>query len=149
MAERVEGEAYAAWRLFVEGLAERAPLVLALEDLHWADDGLLDFVDDLVDRASRRAAPRGLHRAPRAARAEARMGWRQAQRGVRPAPPLSAEETTLLVERLLQGEALPPGAEEAARHPPKAIPSTPRSTPAWWPSGNRVPSCPRRRPCTG
>jgi class 3 adenylate cyclase/tetratricopeptide (TPR) repeat protein len=44
-------EAFAAWRYFVETLAEQRPLVLVFEDLHWADDGLLDFVDYLVDWA--------------------------------------------------------------------------------------------------
>ena len=39
------GEAFAAWRRFFEAIAERRPLVLVFEDLHWADDGLLDFVD--------------------------------------------------------------------------------------------------------
>src|SRR5215472_6982047 len=42
-------EAFAAWRHFFEALAELRPLVLVFEDLHWADDGLLDFVDYLVD----------------------------------------------------------------------------------------------------
>ncbi|HEY3522311.1 MAG TPA: AAA family ATPase [Candidatus Limnocylindrales bacterium] len=45
-------EAFAAWRRFFEGMAERRPLILVFEDLHWADDGLLDFVDHLVDWAS-------------------------------------------------------------------------------------------------
>jgi AAA ATPase domain len=44
-------EAFAAWRQFFEALAERRPLVLVFEDLHWADDGLLDFVDYLADWA--------------------------------------------------------------------------------------------------
>jgi predicted ATPase len=44
-------EAFAAWRYFVEALAEQRPLVLVFEDLHWADDGLLDFIDYLVDWA--------------------------------------------------------------------------------------------------
>src|SRR5207248_7319642 len=43
------GEAFAAWRRFFEALADQRPLVLVLEDLHWADEGLLDFVDELVD----------------------------------------------------------------------------------------------------
>jgi class 3 adenylate cyclase/tetratricopeptide (TPR) repeat protein len=43
------GEAFAAWRRFLETVAESGPTVLAFEDLHWADDGLLDFVDGLVD----------------------------------------------------------------------------------------------------
>jgi class 3 adenylate cyclase/tetratricopeptide (TPR) repeat protein len=43
------GAAFAAWRHFLEALARRRPLVLVLEDLHWADDGLLDFVEHLVE----------------------------------------------------------------------------------------------------
>ncbi len=45
-------EAFGAWRRFFEALAEQRPLVLVFEDLHWADEGLLDFVDHLVDWAS-------------------------------------------------------------------------------------------------
>jgi class 3 adenylate cyclase len=45
-------EAFAAWRRLFEGLAEQRPLVLVFEDLHWADDGLLDFVDQLVEWAT-------------------------------------------------------------------------------------------------
>ena len=41
-------EVFAAWRQFVEALAESRPLVLVFEDLHWADEGLLDFVDYLA-----------------------------------------------------------------------------------------------------
>jgi class 3 adenylate cyclase/tetratricopeptide (TPR) repeat protein len=44
-----QNEAFAAWRRFFEALAEHRPAVLVFEDLHWADDGLLDFVDHLVD----------------------------------------------------------------------------------------------------
>ena len=44
-------DAFGAWRLFFESLAEQRPVVLVFEDLHWADDGLLDFVDYLVDWA--------------------------------------------------------------------------------------------------
>ena len=41
-------EAFTAWRRFFEGLAEQGPLVLVFEDLHWADENLLDFVEHLV-----------------------------------------------------------------------------------------------------
>src|SRR5215470_1547377 len=44
-------EVFAAWRQFVEATAETRPLVLVFEDLHWADDGLLDFADYLAGRA--------------------------------------------------------------------------------------------------
>ena len=42
-------EAFAAWRRFLEGLADQRPLVVVFEDLHWADESLLDFVDELVE----------------------------------------------------------------------------------------------------
>jgi len=45
-------ESFAAWRRYLEGLADERPLVLVFEDLHWADDGLLDFVDHLAEWAS-------------------------------------------------------------------------------------------------
>ena len=45
-------EAFAAWRRFLEALAEQGPAVLVVEDLHWADELLLDFLDHLVDWAA-------------------------------------------------------------------------------------------------
>ena len=42
---------FEAWRRFLERLAARYPLVLALDDIHWADEGLLDFVDHISDWA--------------------------------------------------------------------------------------------------
>jgi class 3 adenylate cyclase/tetratricopeptide (TPR) repeat protein len=40
---------FSAWRLFFERLAEQQPTVLVFEDLHWADAGLLDFVEYLLE----------------------------------------------------------------------------------------------------
>jgi DNA-binding SARP family transcriptional activator len=45
-------ESFAAWRRFIEALAEAGPLVVVFEDLHWADETLLDFIDELVERVS-------------------------------------------------------------------------------------------------
>jgi class 3 adenylate cyclase/tetratricopeptide (TPR) repeat protein len=45
-------ESFAAWRRYLEGLAEQRPLVLVFEDLHWADDGVLDFVDHVAEWAT-------------------------------------------------------------------------------------------------
>ncbi|MDT4940180.1 MAG: hypothetical protein QOJ34_269, partial [Pseudonocardiales bacterium] len=44
-------EAFAGWRRLFEALADARPLVAVFEDLHWADEGLLDFVDHLIDWA--------------------------------------------------------------------------------------------------
>ena len=87
LAERGAGvaiaaeEAFAAWRRFLEALAEQQPLVLVFEDLHWADDGLLDFVDHLVDWASGVPMLVVCTARARAPRAPARLGRRQAERG--------------------------------------------------------------------
>jgi len=40
---------FAAWRRFFESIAERGTTVLVIEDLHWADSGLLDFIDHILD----------------------------------------------------------------------------------------------------
>ena len=40
---------FAAWRIFFERIAERATTVLLFEDLQWADSGLLDFVEHLLE----------------------------------------------------------------------------------------------------
>ena len=42
-------ESFAAWRRFLEGLAADRTTVLLFEDLHWADDALLEFVEHLAD----------------------------------------------------------------------------------------------------
>src|SRR5438477_9196774 len=53
LARASQTEVFAAWRQFFEAMAEQHPLVLVFEDLQWADDGLLDFVDHLVEWAAR------------------------------------------------------------------------------------------------
>jgi class 3 adenylate cyclase/tetratricopeptide (TPR) repeat protein len=40
---------FAAWRRFFERLAESGPLVMVVEDLHWADEGLVAFLEYLLD----------------------------------------------------------------------------------------------------
>jgi class 3 adenylate cyclase/tetratricopeptide (TPR) repeat protein len=44
-------ELFAAWRAFFEHISKRGTVALVFEDLHWADPGLLDFVDHLVEYA--------------------------------------------------------------------------------------------------
>ena len=40
---------FAAWRTFFERIAEQGTVLLVFEDLQWADSGLLDFIDHLLD----------------------------------------------------------------------------------------------------
>ena len=42
-------ELFAGWRLFFERLAAVQPVVLLIEDAQYADSGLLDFLDHLID----------------------------------------------------------------------------------------------------
>ncbi len=42
-------ELFAGWRLFFERLAADDPVVLLVEDCQYADSGLLDFLDHLID----------------------------------------------------------------------------------------------------
>ena len=46
--EATRDENFAAWSAFVEALAAQRPLVLVFEDLHWADEALLAFLDHLA-----------------------------------------------------------------------------------------------------
>lgn len=45
-------ELYAALRTFFQRIAERGTVLMVFEDLHWADDGLLDFIEELVERTT-------------------------------------------------------------------------------------------------
>ncbi|HEX7474054.1 MAG TPA: adenylate/guanylate cyclase domain-containing protein, partial [Candidatus Limnocylindrales bacterium] len=40
---------FAAWRIFFERIAERSTTVMLFEDLQWADSGLLDFIEMLLE----------------------------------------------------------------------------------------------------
>jgi class 3 adenylate cyclase/tetratricopeptide (TPR) repeat protein len=42
-------ELFAAWRRFFERVAEQGTTLLVFEDLQWADPGLLDFVESLLE----------------------------------------------------------------------------------------------------
>jgi class 3 adenylate cyclase/tetratricopeptide (TPR) repeat protein len=42
---------FAAWRIFLERIADRGTTILLFEDLQWADGGLLDFIEHLLEWA--------------------------------------------------------------------------------------------------
>ncbi len=50
-ASMAREDLFAGWRLFFQRLADVQPVVLLVEDAQYADTGLLDFVDHLVDWA--------------------------------------------------------------------------------------------------
>jgi class 3 adenylate cyclase/tetratricopeptide (TPR) repeat protein len=98
-AERAER--FAAWRRFLEAAAEQHPLVLVFEDLHWADDDLLDFVDHIVDWG--RGVPLLVLATARPELLARRPGWAggKANAVTRSLGALSEDDTGRLVRALL------------------------------------------------
>ena len=113
-AERTEREeAFAAWRRLLEAAAEHRPLILVFEDLHWADDGLLDFVDHLADWAT--TVPLLIVATARPELLDRRPGWGGGKRNAFTLSigALSDEETAVLLQRLLDRAVLDAGAQQA------------------------------------
>ena len=101
-------ELFAGWRLFIERLAATGPVVLVFEDMEWADEGLLEFVEQLLDWSSQ--APIFVLVLARPELAERRQGW---PAGLRTAAVLNLErlddrDVRALLEDVVDG--LSPGA---------------------------------------
>ncbi len=94
-------EAFAAWRRFLEGLAEQRPLVVVVEDIHWADESLLDFLDELVDWVT--DVPLLVVATARPELLERRPGWGGGKLNATTLAlsPLSDDQTAELIGRLL------------------------------------------------
>ncbi len=111
-----EEELRHAWRRFVALLAEQRPLVLAIDDAHWADDGLLDLLEEAVFRVQ--GAPLLLLCTSRPELAERRPDFGRTTRNVTQIElrPLKREAATRLVEFLVPEEvrSLAPRAAEAS-----------------------------------
>jgi DNA-binding SARP family transcriptional activator/class 3 adenylate cyclase/tetratricopeptide (TPR) repeat protein len=100
-------EAFTAWRAFLEAMAARRPLVLVVEDLHWADEALLGFLQDMLAWASPvplllvcTARPELYDRAP---------GWGGGTRNATTIAlaPLTDEETARLLSALFAQSVVP------------------------------------------
>jgi DNA-binding SARP family transcriptional activator len=102
-------EAFAAWRRFLRGLATRRPLVLVLEDLHWAEDALLDFVEGLVEPGGPDPVPLLVVVTARPELLERRPAWGgdRADAATVLLEPLSPTDTTRLLAALLAHHGLP------------------------------------------
>jgi class 3 adenylate cyclase len=106
-------EMLAAWRRFLYALAARRPMVLAIEDAHWAGDALLDFLESLVDpEIAAQAGPAALLVVvtARPELAERRAGWGLPETGVSSEvrlEPLPDSATAGLLAALLAHHGLP------------------------------------------
>ena len=93
---------FSGWRLFFERLSQDAPVTLVFEDLQWADSGLLDFIDYLLEWSAE--YPIFVITLARPELHERRPAW----------PPLLLEPlATAAIETMLEG--LAPGLPARAR----------------------------------
>ena len=106
-------EAFAAWRRFLEALAEQRPLVLVVEDIHWADESLLDFLDELVEWVTdvsllviATARPELLERRPN-------WGGGKLNATTLALSPLTDEQTAELIGRLLERPLIAADSQQA------------------------------------
>jgi class 3 adenylate cyclase/tetratricopeptide (TPR) repeat protein len=99
-------ELFTAWRRYLESLAGARPTVLVFEDLHWADEALLGFLEYLVEWSQ--GVPLLVVCAARPELYERRPGWGAGLRNAHTInlSPLSDGETAELVAHLLANAVL-------------------------------------------
>ena len=100
-------ESFTAWRRFLEGIADEGPLVVIVEDIHWADAALLDFLAHLADWSQ--GVPMLVVCTARPELYERRHTWGSglANHTAVRLGPLSNAETARLVAALLERVVLP------------------------------------------
>ena len=100
-------ELFTAWRRWLELIAERDPTVLVFEDLHWADEAMLAFLEHLAGRAE--GVPLMIVGTTRPELYEQYRDFGHALRNTTAInlAPLSAEETARLVSALLDASVIP------------------------------------------
>ena len=94
---------YAAWRFFFERLATQYLTVLVFEDLQWADSGLLDFIEYLLEWS--RSSPILVITLARPDLGERRPGWGTGKRGLSSLylDPLNPDAMSQLLAGLVPG----------------------------------------------
>jgi class 3 adenylate cyclase/tetratricopeptide (TPR) repeat protein len=100
-------ELFTAWRRFLEALAEESPSVFVFEDLHWADDAMLAFLEHLADWSE--GVPMLIVGTARPELFERHPTWASAARNAARLnlAPLSERETAHLISLLLEQAVLP------------------------------------------
>jgi len=96
-------EVFAAWRVLIEALADRGPLIVVFEDLHWASDTLLDLVEYVT--VARTQAPLVMVALARPELLDRRSNWGGGRRAFTSLSlePLSDDETRRLIAVLTEG----------------------------------------------
>jgi predicted ATPase/class 3 adenylate cyclase len=104
---RDKQDLFGAWRLFFERLSETYPTVLAFEDMQWADESLLDFVEYLLEWS--RSYPLFVITLARPELVERRPTWGAGQRAFTSSylEPLAGESMEKLLAGLVPGLPAP------------------------------------------
>jgi class 3 adenylate cyclase/tetratricopeptide (TPR) repeat protein len=107
----VRAEVHAAWRSFFTALGERGPVIVVVEDIHWADAALLDLLEDLTDRV---AGPVLFLCPSRPDLTATRPAWGGGRRNTSSVAldPLTPEESDELIRALLAVDDLPPSVHD-------------------------------------
>ena len=110
-------QGFTAWRQLVESIAVEQPLVLAFEDIHWADDALLTFIDHLAGHAA--GVPLLVLCTARPELLELHPTWGAGKRNATAIQlsPLSDADTGTLLEALLGREPTPDTVRRAGGNP--------------------------------
>ncbi len=112
-------ELFAGWRLFFERLAAENPVILLVEDAQYADTGLLDFLDHLIDWV--RDLPVYVLVFARPELGQARPGFGAGRnRSTLTLDPLDTASMDLLVDALVPG--MPPAARSKITRQAQGIP---------------------------
>ena len=103
---QVRAETHSAWRAFFSALSREKPVVVVVEDIHWADPAMLDLLEDLADRV---AGPVLIVCPARPELTARRPDWGGGRRSFSSVAldPLPPDEADRLVELLLAVEDLP------------------------------------------
>jgi len=116
--ERLREAFFSALRAGIEARARRKPLVIAFEDIHWADDGMLDAIEHLAQWVR---APLMVVCLARDELLDRRPGWGGGRRAATQLMlgPLTAEDARELVAALLPDGAhvVPKVAERSGGNP--------------------------------
>ena len=106
-------ESFTAWRRFLESLAEWRETILVFEDLHWADEALLSFLEHLADWSQ--GVPLLILCTARPELHEQHPTWAAGLRNATTInlAPLSDEDTARLIGSLLERAVLPADTQRA------------------------------------
>ncbi len=121
----VRAELHAAWRSFFTALALDGPVVVVVEDIHWADPALLDLLEELADRV---LGPVLFLAPSRPDLTATRPAWGGGRRNTSSVAldPLTSEEADELVSLLLSVDDLPPSVHDRILERVEGQPLLPR-----------------------